>query len=196
MAKRVATTKQTSGAGFGFEDKVSAHYAVWLLQGGFPFMPRSGRVSKLEFQKRVDKHFLDDLVLTLEDASGNWQCAFSIKSNIQFGKTTAPSEFVEALWELFLHEGTDKFTYGRDLLGLVTAPLPDPPKMALLQDLLPKARHQEPQALAARLLSEDPDTKRYVERVAKLLRGWWGLFLALYPLSTPTLFLLLSDPIL
>jgi hypothetical protein len=71
MAKQVATTKQTSGEGFGFEDKVAAYYAVWLLHGGFPFMPRSGRVIKLEFQKRVDKHFLDDLVLTLEDASGN-----------------------------------------------------------------------------------------------------------------------------
>ena len=80
MAKRVAPTKSTSGAGFGFEDKVAAHYAIWLLQGGFPFMPRSGRVIKIEFQKRVDKHFLDDLVLTLGDTSGDWQCSLSVKT--------------------------------------------------------------------------------------------------------------------
>ncbi len=70
MAKRVAPTKSTSGAGFGFEDKVAAHYAIWLLQGGFPFMPRSGRVIMFVFLKRVDFDFLDDLVLTLEDGNG------------------------------------------------------------------------------------------------------------------------------
>ena len=35
----------------------------------------------------------------------------------------------------------------------------------------------------------------YLERVAKLLRGWWDLFLTLYPLSPSVLFLLRSDPI-
>lgn len=162
MVKQVATTKQTSGAGFDFEDKVAASYAIWMLQGGFPFIPSFfGNIIKIEFQKRVDKYYLDDLVLTLKFNSEKRQCSFSVKSNIQFGKNTAPPEFVKALWEMFLHEGTDRFVLGRDLLGLVTAPLPDPPKKNLLQDLLPKARRQEPSALTERLLSDDPDNASY-----------------------------------
>jgi hypothetical protein len=162
MVQQVATTKQTSGAGFDFEDKVAASYAIWMLQGGFPFIPSYfGSIIKMEFQKRVDKYYLDDLVLTLEYNSESRQCSFSVKSNIQFGKNTAPSKFVQALWEMFLHERTERFVHGHDLLGLVTAPLPNPPKKALLQDLLPKARRQEPGALTERLLSNDPDSKNY-----------------------------------
>jgi len=173
VAKQVATTKQTSGAGFGFEDKVAGHFAVWLLLGGSPFVPRLGRIRKIEFQKRVDKHLLDDLVLTLDNGGHEWQCSLSVKSESQFGVATAPPSFVRAAWEMFLHKGTNQFLAGRDALGLVVAPLPDPPRTPLLRDLLPKAHRQEPQALADRLMSGDPDARSYVsENVRKLFRSF------------------------
>lgn len=169
MAKQIATTKQTSGAGFGFEDKVAAQYAIALLEGSAPLMPRPGSLRKIEFQKRVDGYFLDDLVLTLEDQAGTWQCSLSVKSNVQFGATSAPMEFVVALWETYLHEETSWFNPARDLMGLITAPLPDPAKTSLLQDLLPKAHRQEPQLLDDRLLSADPLRKPYVSSVTRAL---------------------------
>ena len=144
-----------------------------MLLGGGPFVPRLGCVSKIEFQKRVDRHFLDDLVLTLEHEAREWQCSFSVKSNTQFGATTAPQSFVQAAWEMFLHENTDRFVVSRDVLGLVVAPLADPPRTPLLRELLPKARHQESSALAGRLLSDDPDARAYVsENVRKLFRSF------------------------
>src|SRR5436190_22636064 len=120
MAKQIASTKQTSGGGFGFEDKVGAHFAVWMLLGGAPFYPRPGAISKIEFQKRVDGYQLDDLVLSLSYGADLWECSFSVKSNTQFSSKKAPNSFVQALWESFLHVGRNRFVRDRDWLGLVT----------------------------------------------------------------------------
>jgi len=54
MAKQTASTKETSGAGFGFENKVAAHFTVWMLLDGDLFYPHPGRIIKIEFQKRID----------------------------------------------------------------------------------------------------------------------------------------------
>ncbi len=167
MAKHTATTKQTSGAGFGFEDKVGAHFAMWMLLGGQPLFPRTGRVVKIEFQKRVDGYHLDDIVLTFEDGDQQWKCSLSVKSNSQFSQSAAPKEFVQAAWEMFLGEGTDRFKVDQDVLGLTVASLPDPPRAPLLGDLLPKAFRQEPTALARRLTSTDEDVKGYTSQVVR-----------------------------
>ncbi len=173
MAKQVATTKETSGAGYGFEDKVAAHFSAWMLAGGSPFVPRLGHIVKIEFQKRVDNYFPDDLVITLDHAGHAWELCLSVKSNAQFGVATAPASFVKSIWEMFLHEGSQRFTRGRDLMGLVTAPLPDPPRTPLLADLLPKAHRQEPSTLVQRLTSDDPDSQDYVSaEVRKLFRSF------------------------
>jgi hypothetical protein len=44
---------------------------------------------------------------------------------------------------MYLGIGTDRFVKSRDWLGSITASLTDPPRTALLTDLLPKARRQD-----------------------------------------------------
>jgi hypothetical protein len=124
MAKNVAAPKTTAGGGFTFEDQVIG----WLLAHMLAAEPLSdslGSVERLDFQTRVDKWFLDDVLVTLR-RNGNVTSRFplSIKSNLQFSKSSAPTEFVTAAWEHFLHEGTTKFDLATDYLGLVTSPLP------------------------------------------------------------------------
>jgi len=150
MSASVATPKQTSGEGFTFEDKVGAYYALWLLRGGAPFGPEYGELVRIDFQTRADGWLLDDLLLTLRCGSSACHAAFSIRSNPQFTRTSAPADFVEAVWKHYLHEGTDCFSAEADSLGIVTAPLPDPPKTAI-QSLLRKAREQDSVLLVQRV---------------------------------------------
>ena len=150
MAKKVAPTKLTGGGGFEFEDKVAAFFMCYLLSGRPPLEPGFGIIQKMAFQVRADGWLLDDLLLTLKNNDGERRCAFSIKSNAQFSKTSAPSDFVRAAWEQYLGEVTFPSNKDRDRLGLITAPL-DTETKTKLEDLLRKSRVQEPDDLSKRI---------------------------------------------
>jgi len=163
MAKQVATPKQTAGGGFSFENKVGAYYAVLMLRGQAPFALGHGTIIQMGFHRRGDGWFLDDFLLTLESSVGEHRYAFSVKSSPQFTKSSAPADFVRAAWEQFLHEGSEQFIAGTDMLGLITAPHPDPPKQAV-QELLRKAREQDASALAKRITK-----RRYASAIERRL---------------------------
>jgi len=150
MAKNIAPTKVTGGGGFGFEDKVAAYFLSYLLSGQPPLDPTLGIISRIDFQTRVDGWFLDDILLTLTLHGQTRHCALSVKSNQQFTKYTAPSEFVSLAWEQFLHEETTRFNKDRDFLGLITAPLSQG-VATKLYDLLNKAHSQDPKDLPTHL---------------------------------------------
>lgn len=147
MAREVKPTKVTGGGGFVFEDKVAAFFMCYLLSQRLPLNPCFGTIKRIDFQARADGWLLDDLLLTLQD---NVRCAFSIKSNPQFSKTSAPSDFVRDAWEQYLGEGTTCFNRNKDRLGLITSPL-DIETKKKLEDLLGKAREQEPHELSLRV---------------------------------------------
>ena len=111
MAKEVATPKQTSGGGFTFEEKVAANYLLKMLAKHPPLNSTEGLIERVHFQTRVDGWFLDDMVLDLVDAKQNQhQLAISVKSNVQIDESGFPREFVTAVWEHWLHQGTPSFT--------------------------------------------------------------------------------------
>ncbi len=147
MASEVSPTKVTGGGGFEFEDKVAAFFMCHLLSARVPLDPRLGTIQRIDFQTRAAGWFLDDLMLTLKGVDGDRRCAFSIKSNPQFLKTTAPSDFVRAAWEQYLGEGSAPFNKNRDRFGLITSPI-DIDTKTRLEDLFRKARDQESQDLA------------------------------------------------
>jgi hypothetical protein len=150
MAKKVAPTKLISGQGFVFEDYIAAYFLSCLLSGHPPLEPGLGTLTRIDFQTRVDGWFPDDILLTLVSPGVERKCAFSIKSNQQFTKKSAPKDFVNAAWEQFLHEGSDQFQESRDRLGLITAPQHFEVSTHL-QKLLQQARDQDPKLLPDRL---------------------------------------------
>lgn len=168
MTSNTATPKQTGGAGYSFEDKVGAYFCIRLLQGSFPFDPAFGVLQGIAFQNRVDGWFVDDVLLTLNDGGNTRKCGLSVKSNIQFGKKTAPADFVVAAWPLYLAEGSEAFVKGHDLLGLVTPPLASETRTPLME-LLRLARCQSPEDLAGRLLSNSEDSRGYTSQETREL---------------------------
>ncbi len=153
MAKEVSPTKVTGGGGFEFEDKVAAFFMCCLLSERPPLDPSFGVIKRISFQVRADGWLLDDLLLTLRKNDQERQCAFSIKSNVQFSKTSAPSDFVRAAWEQYLGEVTSPFKRAGDRLGLITSPH-DIDTKTKLENLLMKARVQESNELFSRIKEE------------------------------------------
>lgn len=151
MHKRtVATPKQTSGAGFVFEDKVVAYYLSWMLLGGAPFKPFELPISRVDCQTRVDGWLLDDMLLTCSGGGKIYRYAFSIKSNLQFSRNHAPKDFVQDIWLQYLRDGSETFLSESDWLGLICIPQPDPPRTAI-HSLLKKAHNQLSSQLSSRI---------------------------------------------
>lgn len=150
MSKKVATPKQTAGGGFAFEDKVVGYYLVWMLAGTAP-LKASGRIDRVDCQVAVDGwEGFDDLLITMTAGVTLRRYAFSLKSNLQFTKESAPDSLVRSAWSLLLHRNSDVMNIEDDEFGLVCVPYPEPPKVAI-QSLLIKARRQTPTQLSARL---------------------------------------------
>lgn len=150
MPVEVAPPKTTGGGGFGFEDKVCAYWMAHLISGAPPLSPTDGQLDALHFQTRPDGWYLDDVVLTLRRGSDRTRAAASVRSNVQFGASSAPADFVRAVWEQYLHIGSDAFAPESDLLILVTAPLPHTLRMGV-DSLQQKLEGADPDNFAARL---------------------------------------------
>ncbi len=123
MATNVASPRSTGGGGFVFEDDVCAWLLACMLIGEPIFGPEHGVPVRLDFQTRPDGWFLDDVLVTTAVGSSRLRFALSVKSNTQFTATSAPSDFVAAAWEQWLHIGSAAFDASRDFIGLVTGPL-------------------------------------------------------------------------
>jgi hypothetical protein len=54
MARAVATTKQTGGGGYSFEDKVAARFMAMMLAGHPPLDEASGLIQRIDFQNSAD----------------------------------------------------------------------------------------------------------------------------------------------
>lgn len=123
MATNVASPRSTGGGGFVFENDVCAWLMACMLVGEPVFGPEQGVPVRLDFQTRPDGWFLDDVLMTTAIGASRHRFALSVKSNEQFTATSAPSDFVAAAWEQWLHIGSAAFDASRDFLGLVTRPL-------------------------------------------------------------------------
>jgi len=160
MARNVAPTKSTGGGGFEFDDKVIAFFMCYILLNRPPLHRSFGVIAKISLQVRVDGCLADDILLRLKNGEKEKFCAFSIKSNTQFSKTSAPSEFVQDAWEQYLGEIDSDFNKDKDRLGIITTPL-DTDTKKKLDELLNKARCQNSEELSKRI-----ETERYVSKEA------------------------------
>lgn len=151
MPKKVATPKQVGGGGYTFEDEVSASFLLRMLNGVCPLNTEAGQIESVQFQKRVDGWFLDDLVLFLRGSDeGRNALAISVKSNEQITKSGFPADFVKAIWEQSLHVDTQEFDVDRDYLAIATSPLDSVVKRGL-DGLLTKAIDSDATKFADRI---------------------------------------------
>ena len=118
-AKRApATLRSTSGAGFEFEDLISAWQLVKALSG--EQAPGIGRVAtQLQAQVSTLGWHIDDLLLTVQTAGATQRLAISAKGNFQVTAAGLPADFVTRAWEQW-RDPHGPFNRATDGLALVT----------------------------------------------------------------------------
>jgi hypothetical protein len=118
-AKRApATLRSTSGAGFEFEDLISAWQLVKALSGEqAPGI--GGVVTQVQAQVSTLGWRIDDLLLTAQAATEPERLAISAKGNLQVTAAGLPADFVTRAWEQW-RDSQGPFNRATDGLALVT----------------------------------------------------------------------------
>ena len=113
-----ATLRSTSGAGFEFEDLISAWQLVKALSGEqAPGI--GGVVIQVQAQVSTLGWRIDDLLLTTRAATASRQLAISAKGNSQVSAAGLPADFVTRAWEQW-RDLQGPFNRTTDGLALVT----------------------------------------------------------------------------
>lgn len=118
-AKRApATLRSMSGAGFEFEDLISAWELVKALSGEqVPGI--GGVVTQVQAQVSTLGWHIDDLLLTAQAAGAPRRLAISAKGNFQVTAAGLPADFVTRAWEQW-RDPQGPFNRATDGLALVT----------------------------------------------------------------------------
>lgn len=118
-AKRApATLRSTSGAGFEFEDLISAGQLVKALSGEqAPGI--GGVVTQVQAQVSTLGWSIDDLLLTAQTTTALRRLAISAKGNLQVTAAGLPADFVTCTWEQW-RDPQGPFNRTTDGLALVT----------------------------------------------------------------------------
>lgn len=118
-AKRTpATLRSTSGAGFEFEDLISAWQLVKALSGEqAPGI--GGVVTQIQAQVSTLGWRIDDLLVTALAATAQRRLAISAKGNLQVTAAGLPADFVARAWEQW-RDPQGPFNRAADGLALVT----------------------------------------------------------------------------
>lgn len=112
-----ATLRSTSGAGFEFEDLISAWQLVKALSG--EQATDIGVVTKVQAQVSTLGWRIDDLLLTAQPTTASRRLAISAKGNIQVNAAGLPTDFVTRAWEQW-RDPHGPFNRSTDGLALVT----------------------------------------------------------------------------
>ena len=91
--------RSTSGAGFAFEDLISAWLQVKMLTGEqVPAIGGTG--TRLQAQVSALGWRIDDLLITTQGNAGTFgRLAVSVKGNLQVSTSGLPEDFVKLAWE-------------------------------------------------------------------------------------------------
>ncbi|WP_426078258.1 hypothetical protein [Janthinobacterium sp. PSPC3-1] len=113
-----ATLRSTSGAGFEFEDLISAWQLVKALSG--ERAPGIDCVAtQLQAQVSSSGWHVDDLLLTAMPGAAPWRLAISAKGNLQVSAAGLPADFVTRVWQQW-RDAAGPFNLATDGLALVT----------------------------------------------------------------------------
>jgi hypothetical protein len=112
-----ATLRSMSGAGFEFEDLISAWHLVKALSG--EQAPGIGVVTQIQAQVSTLEWRIDDLLLTAQATGAPRRLAISAKGNFQVTAAGLPADFVTRAWEQW-RDQQGPFNRATDGLALVT----------------------------------------------------------------------------
>lgn len=113
-----ATLRSTSGAGFEFEDLISAWHLV-KAQSGEQTPGIGGVVTQVQAQVSTLGWSIDDLLLTAQAANAQRRLAISAKGNLQVTAAGLPADFVTRAWEQW-RDPQGPFNRVTDGMALVT----------------------------------------------------------------------------
>jgi hypothetical protein len=147
------SSKQTSGAGFVFEDKVAAYFLGHILDSADPFLDISGRVQEIHFQMRRNGWVVDDLLLVLSNGSESFKVAVSSKSNDQVNGNGLNNDSRREFWTTYLNIDSNVFDKDKDYLCLVVAPLRNQVSDTFSR-ILQQARHQSDDSFLNKLTNK------------------------------------------
>ncbi|MEG3791242.1 hypothetical protein V1318_14020 [Lysobacter sp. CCNWLW3] len=113
-----APLRSTSGAGFEFEDLISAWQLVKALSG--EQAPGVGHVvTQVQAQVSDLRWYIDDLLLTAQATGAPRRLAISAKGNLQVTAAGLPADFVKRAWAQW-RDSQGPFNRATDQLALVT----------------------------------------------------------------------------
>jgi hypothetical protein len=116
--RATSTLRSMSGAGFEFEDLISAWQLVKALSGEHaPGI--EGVVGQIQAQVSTLGWHIDDLLLTAQAASAPRRLAISAKGNLQVTAAGFPADFVTRAWEQW-RDPQGPFNRATDGLALAT----------------------------------------------------------------------------
>lgn len=116
--RAAATLRSTSGAGFEFEDLISAWQLLKALSGELaPGI--GGVVTKVQAQVSTLGWHIDDLLLTAQADGAERRLAISAKGNVHVTASGLPADFVTRAWEQW-RDLQGPFNRASDGLALVT----------------------------------------------------------------------------
>ena len=113
-----ATLRSTSGAGFEFEDLISAWQLVKALSGELA-LGIGCVVTQVQAQVSTLGWRIDDLLLTAQATGVSRRLAVSAKGNLQVSAAGLPADFVTRAWEQW-RDPQGPFNRATDGLALVT----------------------------------------------------------------------------
>lgn len=116
---RVASRRETGGAGFDFEDRVSAWFLLQTLAGR-PLPGVGGGATRIQMQTASLGWLLDDVLVSTGEAGSGRRLAVSCKANLQVSASGLPDDFMESAWRQWLGSNGNPMTRGRDALMLAT----------------------------------------------------------------------------
>jgi energy-coupling factor transporter ATP-binding protein EcfA2 len=148
MDGHVPSLKSTSGAGFGFEDRVAALFLVEMLAGQPSMRPEWGLAWQLRRQV-ADLNPHDDIVLNYQDVDGQgYQCAVSSKSALVSTRDGFTKKTIAEMWSVF----DSASFHAHDHLCIACQPLGDDAEM--LDRLLPRSLQTPPEQFFSTLRGE------------------------------------------
>ena len=150
VPRRDVSPEATGGAGYNFEDQVSAWFAAQMLAGAMPLGPTDGVPVRMQWQAGALGWQLDDLVISMQTSAAISELSISIKSNKQVTRRGVHRSFVSAAWAQWVASGQGPFRRDRDLLGLATPTLADDVRRSW-EALAKQAGEAAPAVVATRL---------------------------------------------
>lgn len=168
--RKVATSKQTGGGGFVFEDKASAWFISHFLADRSPFNHEIGKIKKIEYQIRPEGWLFDDLLLITESTSAtSHRVAISSKSNIQINTKGPNNELLRDIWNQYLNIDSTVFNKDSDYLCIANSNLPQ----AISKDLNTLIRFSQSQDAVTLHQRINQTDQAFSQALKKMYKGFY-----------------------